>query len=75
MSYGWCSGPTKPWNIFAILTKGLRGTTFNDNLSMICYTYKKKPLKKIPHQSFKLDDFKMFISTLWYDNVNDYDFF
>jgi hypothetical protein len=23
---------------------------------------------------FKLDDFKMVISILWYDNVNDYDF-
>jgi len=24
---------------------------------------------------FISDDFKMFINTLWYDNVNDYDFF
>jgi hypothetical protein len=24
---------------------------------------------------FRLDDLKMFISTLWYDNVDDYDFF
>ncbi len=24
---------------------------------------------------FRLDDFKMFISTLWDDNVDDYDFF
>jgi len=24
---------------------------------------------------FRLDDFKMFISTLWYDNDYDYDFF
>jgi hypothetical protein len=24
---------------------------------------------------FRLDDFKMFISTLWYNNVDDYDFF
>jgi hypothetical protein len=24
---------------------------------------------------FILDDFKMFITTLWYDNVDNYDFF
>jgi hypothetical protein len=24
---------------------------------------------------FRSNDFKMFISTLWYDNVDDYDFF
>jgi hypothetical protein len=24
---------------------------------------------------FKLDDLKMVINTLWYDNVDDYDFF
>jgi hypothetical protein len=24
---------------------------------------------------FGLNDLKMFISTLWYDNVDDYDFF
>jgi hypothetical protein len=24
---------------------------------------------------FKLNDLKMFIGTLWYDNVDDYDFF
>jgi hypothetical protein len=23
---------------------------------------------------FRLDDFKMFINTWWYDNVDDYDF-
>jgi hypothetical protein len=23
---------------------------------------------------FKLNDLKMFINTLWYDNVNDYDY-
>jgi len=45
----------------------------------------KKNLKKNPSPSkililfkvveFKLNDLKMFISTLWYDNVDDYDFF
>ncbi len=24
---------------------------------------------------FKSNDLKLFINTLWYDNVNDYDFF
>ncbi len=43
MSYGWCNSPTKPWNIYAIPTKGIIGTTFNDNLSMKFYTCKKKP--------------------------------
>jgi len=31
--------------------------------------------ENLPHQSFKSDDFKMFISTLWYDIVDDYDYF
>ncbi len=43
MSYGWCNGPTKLWNIYSIPTNGLIGTTFNDKFSMKFYTYEKKP--------------------------------
>jgi hypothetical protein len=31
----------KPWNIYTIPIKGLNNTTFNDNLFMKFYTYKK----------------------------------
>jgi hypothetical protein len=51
--------------------------------SMKFYTYKKIKLKKnLPHQSFQfflrlwiyIKWFKMFISTIWDDNVDGYDF-
>jgi hypothetical protein len=45
----------KPYHIFAIPTKGLRSTTFNDIFSMKIYTYIKETIKKnISHQSFRL---------------------
>jgi hypothetical protein len=68
---------------FVIPTKGPRSTTFNDNLSMNFYTYKKKTTNnKFSHQfsiflnikEFRSNDLKMFIDTLWYDNVDEYDF-
>ncbi len=44
----------KAWNIFAILTKGLINTRFNDDLSMKFYTYKKETIKNnMFHQSFQ----------------------
>jgi len=55
MSYGWCNGQTKPWNIYAIPTKGPIGITVNDNLSMNFYTYMKKNHKtNLPHQGFQI---------------------
>jgi hypothetical protein len=49
------------------------------------YTNKKETVKKKSFPSkftilfkvmeFKLNDLKMFINTLWYDNVDDYDYF
>jgi hypothetical protein len=51
---------------------------------MKLYTYIKKSLKKsFPSKisiffkvvEFKSNGLKMFISTLWYDNIYDYDFF
>jgi len=49
------------------------------------YTYLKKNHKEQSFPSkfsnflkvmeFRLDDFTMFINTLWCDNVDDYDFF
>ncbi len=63
--------------------KGLRkSATLNDNLSMKFYTHKKEAQKKsslstssifLKVVEFKSNDLKMFINTLWYDNVNDYD--
>jgi ubiquinone/menaquinone biosynthesis C-methylase UbiE len=48
------------------------------------YTYIKETIKNnLSHQSFqkkfkavefRSNDFKMFIGTLWYENVDDYDF-
>ncbi len=67
-----------------ICNSGLRNTASNDNLSMKFYTYKKNPIKKSFQSKFskkfkvvefRLDNFKMFINTLWYDNVDDYLFF
>jgi hypothetical protein len=48
--------------------------------SMKFYTYIKKyfPSKFsiiLKLVEFRLDDFQMFINTLWYDNVDDYKFF
>jgi hypothetical protein len=69
---------------FYKLTKGLKSTTFNDKIFMKFYTYIKKTIKNnISHQIFQFFlrpwnlnkmIFKMFINTLWYDNVDDHDF-
>jgi hypothetical protein len=65
---------------YAIPKKRLRSTTFNNKI----YTYIKETVKKsFPSKfsiffkvvEFRPNDFKMFINTLWYDNVHDYDFF
>jgi hypothetical protein len=48
------------------------------------YAYIKETIKKsfplkfsifLKVMEFRLDDFKLFSSTLWYENVDNYDFF
>jgi hypothetical protein len=42
---------------------------------MKCYTYIQETIKKnLKVMELKSDNLKMFINTLWYDNVDDYDF-
>ncbi len=57
-----------------------KNATFNNNLSMKFYTYKKETIKNnLPIKVFKCfkvmefrsDDFKKFISTFWHDKVDD----
>jgi len=70
----------KSCHICTIPTKGLRSTMFNNRFSMKFYTYIKETIKDNPsHQSFQffLRSWNlnyMFINTLWYENVDDYDF-
>jgi hypothetical protein len=60
-TYEWYNNPNKikfwfakPCHIYAIPTKGLKSTTFNDNFSIKFYTYIKKTIKKnVCHQSFQ----------------------